>query len=90
MTVLATNKTLVVAGPAVPLCFDPNGPGTLACDIFGSRIALQLGPRSSHRSSVTSRCRLPACSIVSLNHNLVQSLLVYDVEQCVGVMYYDN
>ena len=35
------------------------------------------------------RCRLPACGIVDLNHNLVSSLLVYDVERCVGVMHYE-
>ena len=54
-----------------------------------SCIALQLGPHSSHRSSVTLLFRLPACSIVGFKHILVPSLLVYDVEQCVGVMHYE-
>ena len=35
------------------------------------------------------RRRLPACGIVDLSHNLVSSLLVYDVERCVGVMHYE-
>ena len=89
VTLLATHKTLVVLVPTVPLCFHPSGLGTLACVVFVSSIALQLGLRSSHRSSVTPRCRLPACSIVGLNHSLVPSLLVYDVEQWVGVMHYE-
>ena len=81
VTLLAANKTLVVVVPAVPFCFHPNGVGTLACVVFVRSIALQLGLRSSHRFSVTPLCRLPACSIVALNHSLVLSLLVYDVEQ---------
>ena len=35
------------------------------------------------------RRRLPACGIVDLSHNLVSSLLVYDVERCVEVMHYE-
>ena len=31
---------------------------------------------------------MPAC-IVGLNHSFIPSLLVYDVEQCVGVMHYE-
>ena len=89
VTLLATNKTLVVVVPAVPLCFHPSGLGTLACVVFVSSIALRLGLRSSHRSSVTPLCRLPVCSIVGLNYSLVPSLLVYDFEQCVGVMHYE-
>ena len=80
VTLLATNKTLVVVVPAVPLCLHPSGIGTLASVVFVSSISLQLGLRSSHRSSVTPFCRLPTCSIVGLNHSLVSSLLVYDVE----------
>ena len=57
--------------------------------MFVSSIALQLGLRSSHRSSVTPVCRLPTCSIDGPNHSLVSSLLVYDVDQCVGVMDYE-
>ena len=60
VTLVATNKTLVVLVPMVPLCFHPSGLGTVASPGFVSSIALQLGPRSSHRSSVTPRCRLPA------------------------------
>ena len=78
VTLLATSKTLVVLVPTVPLCFHPSGLGTLAFAVFVSSIALQLGSRSSYRSSVTLRCPLPACSIVGLNHSLVPSLLVYD------------
>ena len=36
-----------------------------------------------------SVCRLPTCSIVGLNHSLVPSMLVYDVDKCVGVMHYE-
>ena len=89
VTLLATSKALVVLVPTVPLCFHPSGLGTLACVVFASSIALQLGPHSSHRSSVTLLFRLPACSIVGFKHILVPSLLVYDVEQCVGVMHYE-
>ena len=89
VTLLATNKTLVVIVPTVPLCFHPSGLGTLASVVFVNSSALQLGPRSSHRSSVTPRCRLPACSIVGLNRSLVPSLLIYDVEQCIGVTHYE-
>ena len=89
VTLLATNETLVVLVPTVPLCFHPSGLGTLASVGFASSIALQLGPRSIHRSSVTPRCPLPACIIVGLNHSLVPSLMVYDVGQCVGVMHYE-
>ena len=88
VTLLATNRTLVVLVPMDPLYFHPSGLGSLACVVFVSGIALQLGPRRSHRSSVTPSCRLPAYSIVGLNHSLVPSLLVYDVGQCVGVMHY--
>ena len=49
VTLLATNKTLVVLVPTVPLCVHPSGFGTLASVVFVSSIALQLGPRSSHR-----------------------------------------
>ena len=89
VTLLATNNTLVVLERTVLLWFHPSGLGALASVVFVSIIALQLGSRSCHRSIVTSRCRLPACSIAVLNHSLVPSLLVYDVEQCVGVMHYD-
>ena len=57
--------------------------------VFVNRAALQLGPRSSDRSSVMPRCRLPACSDIGFNHNMVGSFLVYDVNQCVGVMHYE-
>ena len=87
MTLLVANKTLVVVVPVVPLYFHPSGLSTLACVVFVSSIYLQLGLRSNHGSSVTPLCRLPACSIVGLNHSLVSSLLVYDVEQCVTVMH---
>ena len=43
MTLLATNKTLVVVVPAVPLCFHPIGLGTLARVMFASSVALQIG-----------------------------------------------
>ena len=89
VALLAKQKTLVVLVPTVPLCFRPNGLGTPAFVVFVSSISLQLDPRSSHRSSVTPLCHLPVCSIVGLNHSLVSSLLVYDVEQSVGVMHYE-
>ena len=89
LTLLATNKTLVVLVPTIHLCFHPSGVGTLAFVVFVCSIVLQLDPRSSHRSSVTRRCRLPAYGITGLNHSLVPSLLVYDVEPCVGVMHYE-
>ena len=88
VTLHATNKTLVAIVATVPLCFHHSGLGTLACVVFVSCAALQLGHRSTHRSSVTMLCRWPACSIVGLNHSLTPSLLVYDVEQCVGVVRY--
>ena len=81
VSLLVTNETLVVLLPTVPLCVQPSGLGTLACVVLASSISLQLGPRNSHRSSVTPLCRLPACSIVVLNHSLAPSFLVYDVEQ---------
>ena len=87
VTLLATNKTFLVIVPTIPLCFHPSGLGPLACVVFVSSAALQLGPRSIHRSSVTPLRRLPACSIVGLKHSLVTPLLVYDVEECVGVMH---
>ena len=87
VTLLATNKTLVVLVPTVPLSFHPGGLGTLASVVFVSIIALQLGFRSSYRSSNTPGCRLPACSMVGLNYSLLPSLLVYDVKHCVGVMH---
>ena len=40
VTLLATNKTLIVIVPTVPLCFHPSGLGTLACVGFVSSIAL--------------------------------------------------
>ena len=40
VTLLATNKTLVVVVPTVPLCFHPSGLGTLASVGFDSSIAL--------------------------------------------------
>ena len=89
VNLLATNKTLVVIVPTVPLCFHPSGLGAVDCVVLVGITALQLGPRSSHRSSVTPLCRLPASSIVGLNHSLVPSLLVYDVERYVGVMHYE-
>ena len=81
VTMLATNKTLAVLVPTVPLCFHPSGLGTLASVVFVISITVRLGPRSTHRSRVTPRCRLPVCSIVGLNHCLVPSLLVYNVVQ---------
>ena len=39
-TLLATNKTLVVLVPTVPLCFHPSGLGILASVGFVSSIAL--------------------------------------------------
>ena len=87
VTLLATNETRVVLVPTVPLCCRPSGLGTLASVVFVSSNVLQLGSRSSHRSRVTLRCTLPACSIVGLNHSLVPTLMAYDVDQCVGVMH---
>ena len=84
VNLLAINKTFVVFVPTFPLCFHP-----MACVVFVSSTALQTGLRSSHRSSVTPRCRLLACSIVGFTHSLVPSLFVYDVEQCVGLMHYE-
>ena len=81
VTMLATSKTLAVLVPTVPLCFHPSGLGTLASVVFVISITVRLGPRSTHRSRVTPRCRLPVCSIVGLNHCLVPSLLVYNVVQ---------
>ena len=40
VTLIATNKTLVVLVPTVPLCFHPSGLGTLASVGFASSIAL--------------------------------------------------
>ena len=40
VTLLATNKTLVIAVPTVPLCFHPSGLGTLASVGFVSSSAL--------------------------------------------------
>ena len=40
VTLLATNETLVVLVPTVPLCFHPSGLGTLASVGFVSSIAL--------------------------------------------------
>ena len=40
VTLLATNKTLVVLVPTVPPCFHSSGPGTLASVVFVSSIAL--------------------------------------------------
>ena len=68
VTLLATNKTLVVLVPTVPLCFHSSSLDTLASVVFVSNIALQLGLRSSPRSSVTPLCRLPACSIVAVSY----------------------
>ena len=48
VTLLATNKTLVVVVPTVPLFFHSSGLGTLASVVFVSSLALLLGPRSSH------------------------------------------
>ena len=81
VTMLATSKTLAVLVPTVPLCFHPSGLGTLASVVFVISITVRLGPRSTHRSRVTPRCRLPVCSIVGLNHCLVPSLLVCNVAQ---------
>ena len=81
VTMVATNKTLADLVPTVPLCVHPSRLGNLASVLFGISITVQLGPRSTHRSRVTPRCRLPACSIIGLNHGLVPSLLVYNVEQ---------
>ena len=40
LTLLATNKTLVILVPTVPLCFHSGGLGTLASTLFVSSIAL--------------------------------------------------
>ena len=48
VTLLATNKTLVVLVPTVPLCFHSSGLGTLACVVFISSVAQELGPHSRH------------------------------------------
>ena len=48
VTLLATNKTLVVIVPTVPLCFHLSRLGTLACVVFIRITALQLGPRRGH------------------------------------------
>ena len=40
VTLLVTNKTLVILVPTVPLCFHSSGLGTLACVVFVSSIAL--------------------------------------------------
>ena len=90
VTLLATSKTLIFIVPTVPLYFHPSGLDILACIVFVSTTTLQLCPLSSHRSCVTPFCRLRACNIVSLNHSLVASLMVYDVEQCVAVMRYET
>ena len=79
VTLLTTNKALVVLVPTVPLCFHPSGLSMLASVVFVSSIALKLGSRSSYRSSVTLCFPLLACSIVGLNYSLVPMLLVYDV-----------
>ena len=78
VTLLATKTTIVVLVSTVPFFINRSGLGTLASVVSVSSIALQFGPRSSHRSSVTPRCRLPACGVVGLNHSLVASLLVYE------------
>ena len=52
VTLLATNKFFVIPLPTVPLYLHFSGLGTLASVVFVSSIALQLGPRRSHRSSV--------------------------------------
>ena len=89
VTLLAANETLVVLVPTISLCVHTGGLGTLASAVFVSSTALQLGSRRSYRSSVTLRCPFPPCSIVGLNHRLVPTLLVYYVEQCLGVMHYE-
>ena len=70
VTLIATNQTLVVIVPTVPLRFHLSGLGTLPCVVLVSSIALQLGLRSSNRSIVMPLCRLPACGIIGLNHSL--------------------
>ena len=52
VTLHASPKTLIVTLRTVLLCFHPSHLGTLGCVVFVSSTALQLGPRSSHRSNV--------------------------------------
>ena len=40
MTLITTNKTLIVLVPTVPLCFHSSGLGTLASVVFVSSLAL--------------------------------------------------
>ena len=67
VTLLATNKTLVVFVPTAPLYFHLSGLCTLAFVVFVSIIALHLGFRNRYRSSVTLRypCRR-AASLASI------------------------
>ena len=48
VTLFATNETLVVIVPTVPLCFRPSGLSTLTLVVFVSSTALQLYLRGSH------------------------------------------
>ena len=48
VTLLATNKTLVVLVTTVAFCFHSSGLGAPASVAFVSSISLYLGPRSSH------------------------------------------
>ena len=67
VTLHAPSETLIVTLRTVPLCFHPSRLDTLGCVVFVSSTALQLCPRSSHRSRVTPLCRsLGAASLASV------------------------
>ena len=53
VTLLATNKKLVVPVPTVQLCVPPSVLGPLACVVVDSSIALELSRHNGHQSSVT-------------------------------------
>ena len=73
VTLLATNKTLVVLVPTVPLCFHPSGFGTLSSVVVVSGIALKLG--SATGTDLASRC----VALAGVQHRWPQSQLFPDV-----------
>ena len=89
VSLLATCKAIVVVVPAIPLCFHTGSLGILARVVLACSTSLRLGPRNSHRPTVTPFCFLPTFSIIGLNYSLAPLLLGNNVGQRVRVMRYE-
>ena len=84
VSLLAAYETLVVVVPTFPLCFHTSSFGILAWVVLVSSTSPRLGPRSSHRPSVTPFCCLPTLSTIGLNYSLVPLLLGDNDENASG------